>query len=207
MDSELDIEFSLPKNDGLEIWPLSMHCRTECNLVIWKAAEKKEIDWDEARKVIASLMDRLADLMHDYQKFGPFVALVYVPTKLAGWSELMGDQDWHRGRFVLQEVRAYRGQTIESAKERWLGSLHSTQYKPRKITKDDFFSALNTKLDTAKVPDGVDRALFNRYADNLMYAIQKGQPSMLSAQWQSELAANINNLLGKPVVEESSFGK
>ena len=63
---------------------------------------------DEIKKYVARLMDRLADLMHDYQKFAPLVSLIDMQKQSSSWLQLMGDQDWHRGRFALQAPAARR---------------------------------------------------------------------------------------------------
>jgi len=196
------LEINLPALTGSYklIMPISVHCHTACNLVIWKPVALKhgETDWISIRIIMAKLMDRLADLLHDYQLFAPLVALVELEETSESWSQLTGDQDWHRGRFVIQSVK----EDIKEVKERWLGPLRSVDYSPRRVTPDKFTLLLKEAVDAAKPPKGASTQLFSRYADNLVTSVENGNSAELSAAWQSELLSDINSLLGELVLEE-----
>jgi hypothetical protein len=162
---------------------------------------------DEIKKYVARLMDRLADLMHDYQKFAPLVSLIDMQKQSPSWQQLMGDQDWHRGRFALQAVRSFEGKSVEDAKNRWLGALASSEYTAREIRVEDFSAALYEAVENAKPPRGVEPQLFNRFADILKVSVDAAESYRVAQSWQEELIKDINDLLGKPVLEESSLGQ
>jgi hypothetical protein len=207
MESLLNISFGdcEPAREG--IYPVSVHCHSACNLVIWWAdSNPNEEKMIEVKKYVARLMDRLADLMHDYQKFAPLVALIDMQENSASWLQLMGDQDWHRGRFVLQAVRSFEGESVEDVKNRWLGALSSSEYTPRRITAEDFSSALSEAVESAKPPRGVEPQLFARFADILKVSVDAGEDYSVAQSWQDELVKDINNLLGRPVLEATSLG-
>lgn len=190
-----------------DIYPVSVHCHSACNLVIWRAGSNPDEEkMREVKKYVARLMDRLADLMHDYQKFAPLVALIDMQENSASWLQLMGDQDWHRGRFVLQAVRSFAGKSVEDAKNRWLGALSSSEYTPRRITAEDFSSALSEAVESAKSPRGVEPQLFTRFADILKVSVDAGENYSVAQSWQDELVKDINDLLGRPVLEVTSLG-
>ncbi len=205
MEPILNIELQLKDAVESSVWPVSVHCHSACNLVVWKTTTVPESNWGQVKKSIARMMDRLADLMHDYQQFAPLVALIELQEESPEWGQLMGDQDWHRGRFVLQAAKSYKGQSIEQVRARWLGPLMTNQYTPRRITEDDFTAGLNEALDSAKPPRGIDQHLYSRYAANLKSSIDSGQSAKMASQWQGELLADINNLLGKSFLEESEL--
>ena len=161
---------------------------------------------DEIKKYVARLMDRLADLMHDYQKFAPLVSLIDMQKQSSSWLQLMGDQDWHRGRFALQAVRSFEGKSVEDAKNRWLGALASSEYTAREIRAEDFSTALYEAVKNAKPPRGVEPQLFNRFADILKVSVDAAESYSVAQSWQEELIKDINDLLGKPVLEVSSLG-
>jgi hypothetical protein len=207
MEPLLEISFEDCKLARGDIYPVSVHCHSACNLVVWRAnSVPSEEEMGELKKYVARLMDRLADLMHDYQKFAPLVALIDMHKDSACWLQLMGDQDWHRGRFVLQAVRSFEGKSVEDAKKRWLGALSSTDYTPRRITAEDFSSALSEAVINAKPPRGVEPQQFARFADILKVSVSAGESDSIAQSWQDELAMDINNLLGKPVLEVTSLG-
>ncbi|MAD17986.1 MAG: hypothetical protein CL579_18270 [Alteromonadaceae bacterium] len=189
-----------------DIYPVSVHCHSACNLVVWRAnSDPGEEEMGQLKKYVARLMDRLADLMHDYQKFAPLVALIDLKVSSASWLQLMGDQDWHRGRFALQAVKSFEGKSVEDAKHRWLGALSSSAYTPRKITAEDFSYALSEAVKNAKPPRSVEPQLFARFADILKASVDAGESYSVAQSWQDELVEDINNLLGKPVLEVISF--
>lgn len=207
MESVLTINFGDCEQVRTDINPVSVHCHSACNLVIWRAgSDPNQEGMGEIKKYIARLMDRLADLLHDYQKFAPLVALIDMQEKSASWLQLMGDQDWHRGRFALQAVRSFEGMSVEDAKKRWLGALASSEYTARKITAEDFSSALYEAVENAKPPRGVEPQLFNRFADILKVSVDAGESYSAAQNWQEELIKDINDLLGRPVLEVSSLG-
>lgn len=207
MESLLEISFEDCESARGDIYPVSVHCHSACNLVVWRAnSVPSEEEMGELKKYVARLMDRLANLMHDYQKFAPLVALIDMHKYSAYWLQLMGDQDWHRGRFVLQAVRSFEGKSVEDAKKRWLGALSSTDYTPRRITAEDFSSALSEAVKNAKPPRGVEPQLFARFADVLKVSVSAGESDSVAQSWQDELVKDINNLLGKPVLEVTSLG-
>lgn len=207
MESLLNISFEGCESAKRDIYPVSVHCHSSCNLVIWRAdSNPDEEKMGEIKKYVARLMDRLADLMHDYQKFAPLVALIDMQQNSASWLQLMGDQDWHRGRFVLQAVRSFEGKSVEDAKNRWLGALSSSEYTPRRITAEDFSSALSEAVESAKPPRGVEPQLFTRFADIIKVSVDAGGNYSVAQSWQDELVKDINNLLGRPVLEVTPLG-
>ncbi|WP_053023931.1 hypothetical protein, partial [Vibrio cholerae] len=153
MESLLEISFTDCSPARRDIYPVSVHCHSACNLVVWRVdSNPSEEEMVELKKYVARLMDRLTDLMHDYQKFAPLVALIDMHKKSDSWLQLMGDQDWHRGRFVLQAVKSFEGKSVEDAKKRWLGELASSEYTPRRITAQDFSCVLSEAVKNAKPP-------------------------------------------------------
>jgi len=207
MDTILDVELQIEQDDAIPK-PVSIHCHSACNLIVWKSfvVEENQVDWDNIKKYVARLMDRLADLLHDYQQFAPLVALVELPVASSHWEKIMGDQDWHRGRFIMQAVKTYDGQNTEDVKRRWLGSLLTSQYTPRKILSEDFVKLLNDASKNAKPPKDADAQLFGRYVANLKLFLEKGTPHEMAQSWQNELMMDINSLLGKSILEDSNFG-
>jgi hypothetical protein len=208
MDTLLSIDLEGCELECEGIYPLSVHCTYACNLVVWRAESNPETESEKeiVRKRISRLMDRLADLMHDYQMFSPLVALIDLQVNSDFWLQLMGDQDWHRGRFVLQAVKSYKGKSVEQAKTRWLGAPSMSEYTPRRITNADFSAALAAAVETAKPPRGTEPLLFSRYADLLMSSVANEAGYSVAESWQDELVKDINNLLGKPVLEALSLG-
>ncbi|MEW8535829.1 MAG: hypothetical protein AB2565_12910 [Candidatus Thiodiazotropha endolucinida] len=199
MNKLLDVELSVPTETSKLIVPISVHCHTACNLVVWKPvdSETDERDWGAIRIIMAKLMDRLVDLLHDYQLFSPLVALIELQETSESWSHLTGDQDWHRGRFIVQSVKT----DIEEAKERWLGPLKSVDYSPRRVTSVEFTRLLKEAVHSAKPPKGADATLFSRYADNLMISVESDKSDEFGIAWRSELISDINSLLGEQVLE------
>lgn len=207
MESLLEINFTDCSPARRDIYPVSVHCHSACNLVVWRAdSNPSEEEMVELKKYVARLMDRLADLMHDYQKFAPLVALIDMHEDSYSWLQLMGDQDWHRGRFVLQAVRSFEGKSVKDAEKRWLGALSSTEYTPRRITAQDFSSVLSEAVKNAKPPRGVEPQLFTRFTDILKVSVDTGENDSVAQSWQDELVKDINDLLGKPVLEVASLG-
>lgn len=205
MNSAININFEECKLARKDIYPVSIHCCSACNLVVWRSESDPGEQWDEVKRYLARLMDRLADLLHDYQQFAPLVALIDIRVESSSWSQVMGDQDWHRGRFVLQGVKPYGRKSVEEAKSRWLGAMQVDEYIPRRITVEDFSASLTDAVKVAKPPKGVEPQLFSRYADILKSSIDAGGASSVADQWQNELMRDINNLLGRAVLEGSTI--
>lgn len=202
MKAILDVEIDKRKGDVLLV---SIHCHPDCNLVYWKSLVKSDdqVDWHEIKGNVARIMDQLSDILRDYHQFGPLVALVELPVASVIWAKIMGDQDWHRGRFVMQSVKTYDGQEFEQVKMRWLGSLSTTKYIPRKITSNDFIRLLHSASENVKPPKDSDAQLFGRYVEILSGSVESGTPEKMAELWMNELARVVNNLLGKPIFEES----
>lgn len=175
---------------------------SSCNLVLWKSSVVQEEDgWvTEVKMVLAKTMDRIADLLHDYQKFSPLITLIEIQDCADQWNALAGDQDWHRGRFVVQTVDLSAGENIDEVIHRWLGPIRNGSYHPRKITNDDFKKSVAESLKFAKAPKGSSQLLFSRYADNLVNALDLDVPGQMTLRWGDELLNDVNNLLGKPVL-------
>ena len=134
------------------------------------------------------------------------VALIVMKVESSSWLQVMGDQDWHRGRFALQGVKSYDGKTVEEAKNRWLGAMATSEYKPRRITTEDFSNVLIKAVEVAKPPKGIEPQLFIRYADILKASVEAGGANSVAYQWQNELAKDLNDLLGTSVLEVSAIG-
>ncbi|CSC36490.1 Uncharacterised protein [Vibrio cholerae] len=82
MESLLEISFTDCSPARRDIYPVSVHCHSACNLVVWRVdSNPSEEEMVELKKYVARLMDRLTDLMHDYQKFAPLVALIDMHKK------------------------------------------------------------------------------------------------------------------------------
>lgn len=207
MESILDINVQSSNEDDLCIWPVSVHINSACNLVIWSTSAESSlnVNWNEVKKQIAVVMDRLADLLHDYQFFAPLVALVEIHDESSQWEMLMGDQDWHRGRFVLQGIKKYRSESVEKARTRWQGPLSTAQYKPRRVSSEDFARSIEVTLESVRVPNGVEKQLFARYSDNLKVAVESGQTEEMTIAWEDELLNDINSLLGRSILEVPRF--
>jgi hypothetical protein len=204
---DIKIELTEPQSEVLIIRPVSVHTRSACNLVVWESKAKgDEEDWRDIKATIAKLMDRLLDIMRDYQEYAPFIALVDVKEESKEWKKLMGDQDWHRGRFILQEIRSYAGQSIKEVKDRWLGPLQKAQYKPRKISNEDFIKELMRASKDSKAPNGAEASLYERYVINLKDSIEEGRPNNFMEIWLDELVRDINSLVGESILEGGRHG-
>lgn len=203
MEPMLKIEFN--KEGKSEIFPISMSCHYACNLIIWRFEGNSANTIFEQKRRVAYLMDRLADLLHDYQKFSPLVALIDLQQESDLWLQAIGDQDWHRGRFALQAVKSYESESIKDVEFLWLGNLSSSEYKVRKITPKDFTIELARAVKSAKPAKGVELPFFNRFTDALQQAVNSEDTSSFVNDWQLELAEDINNLLGSSVIEVDGF--
>lgn len=206
MQLDIEIDPSELQLDVLTVLPVSVHTRPSCNVVVWESKAKDDEDWNEIKITIAKLMDRLVDLMRDYQEYSPFVALIDVKEESIQWKKIIGDQDWHRGRFILQEIRSNEGQSVDMAKNRWLGKLQKGQYRPRKISNDDFVHELTRVSKIGGPPKGVEISLYDRYVDILRESIEGGRSDQFIEVWKDELVNDINNLIGERIIEGNRHG-
>lgn len=202
------IELGKVADSTLPVLPVSVHCSPACNLVVWSSPNDKndDMNWVKVRFFIAQKMDQLADLLRDLQWFSPLVAIIDTKEKLdkdlkKEWEQLAGDQDWHRGRFIVQIANIKEFPTVDDLKRSWLGPLQVTPYTPKKIDNNRFKELLLEAIPTAKIPTGVDSQLFSRYTDNVLQALEENKEEQMTEQWQQEIASDLNNLLGKSFFE------
>ena len=189
-------------NNGPHLVQLqTVYVGPSCNLVIWQAEDILEGDWMvEVKRVLAKTMDNIADLLHDYQKFAPLVTLIKIRSSAERWNELAGDQDWHRGRFVVQYIDSSTGKSIDEAIHRWLGPIRVGSYHARKITIDDFKKSVAESVNFSRPPKGASKLLFSRYSDNLIKALDADSPGKMSLNWGKEIINDVNNLLEQPLL-------
>jgi hypothetical protein len=209
MNNILDIELPQPENNTEQVIPISVHCRSVCNLLIFKSQIEfgANIDWNDIKITFARLIDRLSDLLRDYQQFSPLIILVEVEHQIDEWNQLMGDQDWHRGRFVMQEVKLYKGQTTDEIKKRWLSPLKTGGYNPVKITAEGLSKLVKEALVYSNPPKGSSPQMFSRYVENLIFTLETDDSWQFSIFWRDELLKDINNVLGYELVEEYNLAK
>lgn len=200
MKNIMKLDFS--ENEHKLIQLKSVYVGPSCNLVLWKSlGATNEGDWvADVKLALAKTMDRVADLLHDYQKFSPLVTLIEIQDFADQWNELAGDQDWHRGRFVVQCIDKSAGKNTDDIINRWLGPIRNISYHPRKVTNDDFKKSVMESIKFAKAPKGSSQLLFSRYADNLVNALDFDMPSQMTSRWSDELVDDLNNLLGKSIL-------
>jgi hypothetical protein len=203
MNNILDIELPQSENSTEQIIPISVHCRSVCNLLIFKSQiqSSEHVDWNDIKIIFARLIDRLSDLLRDYQQFSPLIILVEVEHPINEWNQLMGDQDWHRGRFVMQEVKLYKGQTTDEIKQRWLSPLKTGGYNPVKVTAKALSKLVKEALVYSKPPKGSSTQMFDRYVENLILLLETDDSWQLSILWRNELLKDINNVLGYELLE------
>lgn len=210
MESEdnFSIELGSAAESTLPVLPVSVHCSPTCNLVVWFSLndKKDDIDWVKVRFLIAQKMDQLADLLRDLHWFSPLVAIIDAKESFdkdlkKEWQQLAGDQDWHRGRFIVQIANTNECSTVDDLKRSWLGPLLVTPYTPKKIDNNRFKELLLEAIPSATVPAGVDSNLFGRYTDNVLQALDDNQEEKMAEQWQQEIASDLNNLLGESFFE------
>jgi hypothetical protein len=209
MNNILDIELPQPENNIEQVIPISVHCSSVCNLLIFKSQIEfgANIDWNDIKITFARLIDRLSDLLRDYQQFSPLIILVEVEHQIDEWNQLMGDQDWHRGRFVMQEVKLYKGQTTDEIKKRWLSPLKTGDYDPVKITAKDLSKLVKEALVYSNPPKGSSPQMFSGYVENLIFTLETDDLWQFSTFWRDELLNDINNVLGYELVEQRDFAK
>ncbi len=209
MNNILDIELPQPENNTEQVIPISVHCSSVCNLLIFRSQIQsgEKVDWNDIKIIFARLIDRLSDLLRDYQQFSPLIILVEVEQPIDEWNQLMGDQDWHRGRFVMQEVKLYKGQTTDEIKQRWLSPLKTGGYNPVKITAEGLSKLVKEALVYSNPPKGSSPQMFDRYVENLIFVLEESESWQFSIFWRDELLKDINNVLGYELVEGHDFAK
>jgi hypothetical protein len=205
----------LEKNDGfsiklekkidptLSVIPISVHCSSACNLVIWLSPkiEDDKIIWTDVRFDIAQKMDQLADLLRDHQYFSPLIAVIDIDdckdeNLRNEWLQLTGDQDWHRGRFIVKIANTKGYPTVKELIDKWTGALQVKPYSPKKIDNNRFKELLLDAIPSAIIPAGIDHQLFGRYTDNVLKTLEHGQVDKMAQKWQQEIVDDLNNLLG-----------
>jgi hypothetical protein len=209
MKNILDIELSQSENSSEQIIPISVHCRSVCNLLVFKTQIKssEQVDWNHIKIKFARLIDRLSDLLRDYQQFAPLIILVEVEEQMDEWNQLMGDQDWHRGRFVMQEVKIYKGQTTNEVKNRWLSPLKTGGYNPVKITSENLSKLVKEALVYSNPPKGASPQMFSRYVENIIWLLETDSSWQFSMFWRDEILEDINNVLGYELFEVPRLAK
>ncbi|KGJ90713.1 hypothetical protein [Colwellia psychrerythraea] len=209
MNNILDIELPQSENNTEQVIPISVHCSSVCNLLIFRSQIQsgEKVDWNDIKIIFARLIDRLSDLLRDYQQFSPLIILVEVEQPIDEWNQLMGDQDWHRGRFVMQEVKLYKGQTTDEIKQRWLSPLKTGGYNPVKITAEGLSKLVKEALVYSNPPKGSSPQMFDRYVENLIFVLEESESWQFSIFWRDELLKDINNVLGYELVEGHDFAK
>lgn len=204
------IDFGWPSTAEILVTPISLSCSSSCNVFVWATGGNTTAEHlDELKANIAKGMDQCADLLRDYQWFSPCIAVVNAAksTKILDeLKELAGDQDWHRGRFVVQIANGEKGQTVEEIKNRWLGELQTTSYTPKRIDLAKFKTLLEETIPLVKTPAGVDPTIFQRYVSQVQEAMSDNKPEQMAHSWQQELSDNLNSVLGQHFFEGNANG-
>lgn len=206
----VQIEFGLPSTAETVVTPISLSCSSSCNVFVWATGENTTAEHLEKLKAnVAKGMDQCADLLRDYQWFSPCIAVI-VATESTPFvrelEELAGDQDWHRGRFVVQIASSKKGQTVEEIKNRWLWDLQSASYTPKRIDLATFKTLLEETIPQVKAPVGVEPSIFQRYVSQVQGAMADNKPEQMANFWQQELRDNLNSLLGQHLFEGNANG-
>ncbi|GHW53998.1 hypothetical protein [Vibrio cholerae] len=206
----VQIEFGLTSMAEALITPISLSCSSSCNVFVWATSEHTASEHLEQLKAnVAKGMDQCADLLRDYQWFSPCIAVIDATksTQIAKeLKELAGDQDWHRGRFVVQIASSEMGQTVEEIKNRWLGDLQSASYTPKRIDLATFKTMLEETIPLLKTPVGVEPSIFQRYVSQVKGAMADNKPEQMANSWQQELSDNLNSILGQHFFEGNANG-
>lgn len=202
------IELDKRTDQTLSIMPISVHCSSACNLVIWlsPAINADKINWTDMRFDIAQKMDQLADLLRDLQYFSPLIAIIDLDAInkqniVNQWVNITGDQDWHRGRFIVQIANAEEYPSVKELLDKWTGALQVKAYSPKRIDNKRFKELLLETIPSAKIPTGTEPQLFGRYTDNVLQALEHGQVDKMARNWQQEIVDDLNNLLGTQFFE------
>ncbi|HAS3655850.1 TPA: hypothetical protein I6199_002792 [Vibrio cholerae] len=206
----VQIEFGLTSMAEALITPISLSCSSSCNVFVWATSVHTASEHLEQLKAnVAKGMDQCADLLRDYQWFSPCIAVIDATksTQIAKeLKELAGDQDWHRGRFVVQIASSEMGQTVEEIKNRWLGDLQSASYTPKRIDLATFKTMLEETIPLLKTPVGVEPSIFQRYVSQVKGAMADNKPEQMANSWQQELSDNLNSILGQHFFEGNANG-
>lgn len=206
----VQIEFGWPNETSAVAVPVSLLCSSSCNVFVWATGENITTEHlDELKAIVAKGMDQCADLLRDYQWFSPCIAVVDAAKSTTIWkelNELAGDQDWHRGRFVVQIATYEKGETVEKIMNRWLGALQTASYVPQRINVERFKSLLEETIPLVKAPAGVDATVFQRYVSQVREAMSDNKPEQMAHSWQQELSENLHSLLGQHFFEGNTNG-
>ncbi|ENS4992864.1 hypothetical protein L4F31_16210 [Vibrio paracholerae] len=204
------INFGWPPKPETVVTPISLSCSSSCNVFVWATSEHTAAEHLEQLKAnVAKGMDQCADLLRDYQWFSPCIAVIDATKStqfMKEFKELAGDQDWHRGRFVVQIASSEKDQTVEEIKNRWLGDLQSASYKPKRIDLETFKTLIEETIPLVKAPVGVDPTIFQRYVSQVLDAMADNKPEQMANSWQQELRDNLNSLLGQHFFEGNANG-
>ncbi|ELJ8443622.1 hypothetical protein RUK59_001241 [Vibrio cholerae] len=210
LNDRQQIDFGWPNETSTTVVPVSLSLSSSCNVFVWAAGGHTTAEHLEQLKAnVAKGMDQCADLLRDYQWFSPCIAVVDVAKSNNiedELKELAGDQDWHRGRFVVQIASGDKGQTVEEIKNRWLGDLQSASYTPKRIDLAKFKTLLEETIPQVKAPVGVEPSIFQRYVSQVQGAMADNKPEQMANSWQQELRDNLNSLLGQHFFEGSANG-
>lgn len=207
----LHIKFDWPAISLSPVMPVSLSCSMACNVFVWTIVESTDptTAFNQLKTTIAKGMDQCADLLRDYQWFSPCIAVIDAGVSTAILPELKqlaGDQDWHRGRFVVQIATGDNEQTVESIKNRWLGALETASYTPQRIDLKKFKSLLEDAILNSKPPAAVDAIIYQRYTSQVRKAIEDNKPEQMASNWEQELLADLNSLLGQSFFEGTNNG-
>ncbi|EKJ1028506.1 hypothetical protein PIF54_001081 [Vibrio cholerae] len=201
----VQIEFGLPSTAETVVTPISLSCSSSCNVFVWVTGENITAeDLEQLKANVAKGMDQCADLLRDYQWFSPCIAVIDATNStqfVKEFKELAGDQDWHRGRFVVQIASSKKGQTVEEIKNRWLGDLQIASYTPKRIDLATFKTLLEETILQVKAPVGVEPSIFQRYVSQVREAMADSKPEQMANSWQQELSDNLNSILGQHFFE------
>lgn len=204
------IDFGWPLKPETVVTPISLSCSSSCNVFVWATGENITAEYLEQLKAnVAKGMDQCADLLRDYQWFSPCIAVIDATNSniiVKELKELAGDQDWHRGRFVVQIASSEKGQTVEEIKNRWLGDLQTASYTPKRIDLATFKTLLEETIPLVKAPVGVDPSIFQRYVSQVQGAMADNKPEQMAKSWQQELSDNLNSILGQHFFEGNANG-
>ena len=210
LNDRQQIDFGWTNETSTTVVPVSLSLSSSCNVFVWAAGEHTTAEHLEQLKAnVAKGMDQCADLLRDYQWFSPCIAVVNTVKSTKILNELKepaGDQDWHRGRFVVQIATGEKGETVEEIKNRWLGVLQTTSYAPKRIDLAKFKTLLEETISLVKAPVGVDPTIFQRYVSQVRDAMADNKPEQMANSWQQELRDNLNSLLGQNFFEGSANG-
>ena len=117
--------------EGAQISPVSFYVSSSCNVIVWEPKVSVEnVDFEKVKEAIAGVMDSLIDKLKEYEEFSPLVGLICIAESNSNsWNELIGDQDWHRGRFALKLIYLKENETYQYQVDEWLGDLQTEPYR------------------------------------------------------------------------------